>query len=121
MKISKFEKLVSIGFKNRENFKHLSDYLVQTRTVGLDEERKMDVSADTALGMAIGMAMGKNRNLVTGMALGALGTGLAALGIKKIKDRIFTEEKVVEVNLGELEEVLETQLEIEKTKLANKE
>lgn len=88
METRKIQKLFRENFNKRDNFKQISDYLVDNYTVDIDDERKRDVSADTAVGMAMGVAMAKNEFMLKGLAIGALGTGLAvAIGNKIIKSR----------------------------------
>lgn len=82
-----FRRLVTIGFKKRDGFMDMAERLVQTHTVDKSDEFKIDLSADVALGMAIGEAMTKNRNLLTGVTIGAIGTSLAVGVIYKIKNR----------------------------------
>jgi hypothetical protein len=80
MDTNKIDKLFDKNFDRRDNFKHIADYIVARHTTGLDEERKIDVSADTALGMALGEAITKNNYLLTGLAIGVFGT-VATIGI----------------------------------------
>jgi hypothetical protein len=80
METKKFERLFNKNFDKRDRFKHLADYLVEHHTTGLDDERKIDVSADTALGMALGEAMAKNKYLLGGVAIGVIAT-VAAFNI----------------------------------------
>ena len=93
MRASKLEQMFQENFNRGANFKHIADYIVAHHTKGLDDERKKDVSADTALGMAMGEALTKNKYLSIGIAVGALGTGLAVKLYYDFKDRNDTEEE----------------------------
>lgn len=112
MEVIKFERLFQKNFDKRDNFKHLADYIVAHHTRDLDDERKIDVSADTALGMALGEAITKNKYLLTGMTIGSLGT----IGALSLYNK-FKKRKEVRVNVGELVEMTEHLMEFEKEKL----
>lgn len=93
MRAFELARIYKRNFKNRDNFKGYADWIVENCTQGLDDEAKRHLSADTAVGMAMGEALTKNKYLLIGSALGAVGTGLAVKLYNDFKDRVETEEK----------------------------
>lgn len=79
----KLEAVYQKNFDNRDGWKHISDYLVERYTTDIDDERKLDVSADIAVGMAMGEALSRNYHTLKGVTIGALGVGLGVILINK--------------------------------------
>lgn len=87
----RLDKIISKSFKTRDKFKGVADYMVDAYTNDLTDEAKVNLSADTALGMAIGEELTKDGHFLRGAVIGTIGTGLA-LGLGYIFTRKGNED-----------------------------
>lgn len=113
-------KLARIGVKNIGNFKSIADDFIEfgVNVEGnepLDDKSREFLSETIALGMSMGEAVVKKPYILTGIAMGVVGT----VATSKIS-KLFRKKEEVMVNLGELVEVVEKSTKIEKDKLEKK-
>jgi hypothetical protein len=118
MKKYDWDKLFTLGENRAKYFKWVADPIVEA-TVVSDDENKKTISYLSAVDMAIGEAVTKNKHIMTGVGIGAIGTILAFGIYGRIKHRRNAEEEVV-MNLGDVVEMKERSIEIEKEKLSKK-
>ena len=94
-------KLFNYGEENAKNFKHIADPVVKYSTI-TDEENMKTISYLSSVDMAIGAAVMRNKHILIGVAIGAVGTGLAFVIGNKIKKRRNTKKEETEEILEEV-------------------
>jgi hypothetical protein len=95
MNTNTVDRLFKQNHGKAKNFGQVAGYLVANYTEGLDEEYKLKLTANTAVGMAMGAALVKNKYLLIGTAIGAAATGLTVKLYNDFKNRENTEKKEV--------------------------
>ena len=78
MKEHKASKLFTFGEERAKYFKEVAEAVVEATVISTDENKKT-ISYLSAVDMAIGEAVTKNKHIRTGVVIGVMGTGLAAL------------------------------------------
>jgi DNA replication protein DnaC len=94
MDVKRIEKLFQESYEKKLEFIKPAIYIVETHTSDLDDNGKNDLAHDTALGMAIGAAMSKNKHLLIGGAIGVGATVLAIGVINKLRKKSKKKEEL---------------------------
>lgn len=96
MKKYDWDKLFTLCEEKAEKFKWVAEPIVEATVVSDDDNKKV-ISHLSAIDMAIGEEVTKNKHILTGVIIGTVGTGLTVVLVNKIKNKkekveLFNEE-----------------------------
>jgi F0F1-type ATP synthase membrane subunit a len=100
------KKMQNVSDKYVTKFNKAATELVMEEVTGTTDENKKTIALITARDMAIGAVIKRSEHILTGLAIGVLGTALTIGIVNKIKKNKKNKKKEVQVPLEIIEEFI---------------